>query len=128
MTIPEVKTKTLAMASRANSKLARKTTEQLDKLLQVQQLEPISTLAPQAINTPRQVPHDASRHSTREQELEADNEQRLARLQRAETMYLARIRQEPHNPLWQRQLSAMMSHMERRENARGNPTRIEQIN
>ncbi|KAK2770932.1 hypothetical protein CKAH01_14599 [Colletotrichum kahawae] len=40
MTIPEVKTKTLAIASRANSKLVRKTTKQLDKLLRVQQLEP----------------------------------------------------------------------------------------
>ncbi|KAK2730653.1 reverse transcriptase domain protein [Colletotrichum kahawae] len=33
MTIPEAKTKTLAMASRANSKLVRRTTEQLDEML-----------------------------------------------------------------------------------------------
>ncbi|KAK2760128.1 hypothetical protein CKAH01_16572 [Colletotrichum kahawae] len=33
MTIPEIKTKTLAMASRASSKLVRKTTEQLNEML-----------------------------------------------------------------------------------------------
>ncbi|KAK2730371.1 hypothetical protein CKAH01_19108 [Colletotrichum kahawae] len=36
MTIPETKTKTLAMASQANSKLVRKTTKQLDEMLQVE--------------------------------------------------------------------------------------------
>lgn len=30
--------------------------------------------------------------------------------------------------MWERQLGAMLSHMERRKHARGNPTRIEQIN
>ncbi|KAH0420201.1 hypothetical protein CcaCcLH18_14137 [Colletotrichum camelliae] len=38
MTIPEVKTKTLAMAFQANSKIVRKTTKQLDEMLRVQQL------------------------------------------------------------------------------------------
>ncbi|KAK2732844.1 hypothetical protein CKAH01_19028 [Colletotrichum kahawae] len=51
MTIPKIKTKTLAMASQASSKLVRKTTEQLNEMLQVQQLEPISTLTPQATTT-----------------------------------------------------------------------------
>ncbi|KAH0430430.1 hypothetical protein CcaCcLH18_07810 [Colletotrichum camelliae] len=40
ITIPEIKTKTLAIASRSHSKKVRKTTEQLDEMLRVQQLEP----------------------------------------------------------------------------------------
>ncbi|KAK1837347.1 hypothetical protein CCHR01_20032, partial [Colletotrichum chrysophilum] len=40
MTIPEIKTKTLAMAFRANSKMTRTNVEQLDEKLRVQQLVP----------------------------------------------------------------------------------------
>ncbi|KAH9228804.1 hypothetical protein K456DRAFT_57100, partial [Colletotrichum gloeosporioides 23] len=38
MTIPEIKKKTLAMAYKSNSKMARKTVEQLDEMLRIQQL------------------------------------------------------------------------------------------
>ncbi|KAJ0302136.1 hypothetical protein Brms1b_012140, partial [Colletotrichum noveboracense] len=70
----------------------------------------------------------AAPQPTHKQELEKDNKRRIIRLQLAETAYLERIQNEPHNPMWERQLGAMLAHMERRKHARGNPTRIEQIN
>ncbi|KAK2763606.1 reverse transcriptase domain protein [Colletotrichum kahawae] len=94
MTTPEIKTKTLAMASRANSKLVRKTTEQLDELLRVQQLEPISTPAPRVTN-PRGNP-------TRIEQLNQELEEQVKEESDEEPEH-------QHDPLTEQQLLSLTS-------------------
>ncbi|EQB43072.1 hypothetical protein CGLO_18341 [Colletotrichum gloeosporioides Cg-14] len=65
MTTPDTRPRTLAMMHTSNSKIQRKTREQLDEMLRIQQLQPIPGSTPKTTNNQGQTNYELLNRTTR---------------------------------------------------------------